>query len=72
VRTPFLLLGGEWDPLFPVETSQRPMMERLGSRPEDRKWFIHRGGGHAFIPVEIVARESLAWLDRYLGPVEAR
>ena len=69
VRTPFLLLGGEWDPIFPLETSQKPMIDGLGTPERDKRWFVHAGGTHGFLPIDIVARESLTWLDRYLGPV---
>ncbi len=68
VRAPFLLLGSKWDPIFPHETSQKPMIELLGTPPQDKEWFVYDGGSH-HMPVDIVARESLAWLDRYLGPV---
>ncbi|MCH7474957.1 MAG: hypothetical protein IIA27_09825, partial [Gemmatimonadetes bacterium] len=69
VRAPFLLLGSQWDPIFPLQTSQKPMFELLGTPPQDKEWFIYDGGSHYLMPVDIVARESLAWLDRYLGPV---
>ncbi len=45
------------------------MFELLGTPPEDKNWFVYDGGSHYLMPVDIVARESLAWLDRYLGPV---
>jgi hypothetical protein len=49
------------------------MFELLGTDPADKAFYVHEGSatvqaGHN-VPLEIVARESLAWLDRYLGPV---
>jgi dienelactone hydrolase len=73
VRAPILMLGGRYDPTFPYEISQKPMFELVGSDPADKAFYLHEGSasvpaGHN-VPLEIVARESLAWLDRYLGPV---
>jgi hypothetical protein len=73
VRAPILMLGGRYDHGFPYEISQKPMFELLGTDPADKAFYVHEGSatvqaGHN-VPLEIVARESLAWLDRYLGPV---
>jgi dienelactone hydrolase len=68
VRAPFLMLASRYDPIFPFETSQKQMYDLLGTPPEDKKLFVYDGGPH-YMPADIVARESLAWLDRYLGPV---
>ena len=68
VSQPTLMLNGELDFYFPVETSQRPMFELLGTPEADKKWLIHPAG-HSVPRLEMI-RESLAWLDRYLGPVD--
>ena len=70
VRIPVLMLNGKYDFFFPYETSQRPYFELLGTKPPDKRIVVDEAG-HAF-PRTDLARESLAWLDRYLGPVEAR
>jgi dienelactone hydrolase len=67
VTLPMLMLNGRYDFYFPVETSQRPYFERLGTPAADKAWMVY-DGSH-MVPVTQVARESLAWLDRYLGPV---
>jgi formylglycine-generating enzyme required for sulfatase activity/dienelactone hydrolase/predicted Ser/Thr protein kinase len=67
VRQPTLLLNGELDFFFPPETSQRPLFELLGTPPEHKKWLLFPGG-HS-VPRTEQIKESLAWLDRYLGPV---
>jgi dienelactone hydrolase len=69
VTQPTLLLNGELDFFFPPETSQRPMFELLGTPPEHKKRLVFPGG-HS-VPRTEQIRESLAWLDRYLGPVAA-
>ena len=38
----------------------------LGTPAEDKKWVVY-DGGHS-VPRTQRIRESLAWLDRYLGP----
>jgi eukaryotic-like serine/threonine-protein kinase len=67
VRQPTLILNGELDFFFPAETSQRPMFELLGTPAEHKRRLIFPGG-HSVPRTEMI-RESLAWLDRYLGPV---
>ena len=65
VRVPVLMLNGEFDNVFPIETSARPFFELLGT-PELDKKFVVTPGGH-FVPREILIRETLDWLDHYLG-----
>jgi dienelactone hydrolase len=65
---PTLLLGGTHDYIFPLETAQKPFFDRLGT-PDDRKRLVLADAGHTNFPRSLAIRESLAWLDRYLGPV---
>lgn len=67
VTLPVLMLNGRYDFYFPVETSQRPYFERLGTPPADKAWRVY-DGSHS-VPTTQLVKESLAWLDRYLGPV---
>jgi len=53
---------------FPVETAQRPMFALLGTPDADKKWVVY-DGGH-FVPRDQLVKETLAWLDRYLGVVK--
>ncbi len=69
VTQPTLILNGELDFFFPSETSQRPMFELLGTPPEHKRRLVFPGG-HS-VPRTDMIRESLQWLDRYLGPVDA-
>ena len=68
VRQPTLILNGELDFFFPTETSQKPLFELLGTPAEDKKRLVYPGG-HSVPRIEMI-KESLQWLDRYLGPVE--
>ncbi len=68
VTMPVLMVGGRHDYVFPLETSQNPMFERLGT-PPDQKRHVVFDSGHTDFPRSEVIREVLPWLDRYLGPV---
>jgi len=67
VTQPTLMLNGELDFFFPVETSQKPMFDLLGT-PADRKRQVICPGGHS-VPRPTMIKETLGWLDRWLGPV---
>ena len=67
VTLPVLMLNGKHDFYFPYETSQVPFFKLLGT-PEDQKRMVINESGHSFPRTEL-AKESLAWLDRYLGSV---
>ena len=68
VTQPTLMLNGEHDFYFPVETSQKPMFDLLGT-PAEHKRRITFPLGHSVPRAEHI-KETLAWLDRYLGSVE--
>jgi dipeptidyl aminopeptidase/acylaminoacyl peptidase len=66
--TPVLLLNGEFDFYLPYETSQLPFYELIGTRKEDKKLLVYNRSHN--VPRTDLIKETLAWLDRYLGPVE--
>lgn len=68
VRIPVLMLNGRYDSFFPYETSQVPMFKLLGT-PEEHKRQIVYDVGHV-IPRNQLIKDSLEWLDKYLGPVK--
>jgi dienelactone hydrolase len=68
VRTPVLMLHGRYDLAVPLQTEALPMFRLLGT-PTDDKHLIVVDTDH-WIPRPVLIRESLAWLDKYLGPVE--
>jgi cephalosporin-C deacetylase-like acetyl esterase len=67
VKQPTLVLNGELDFFFPPETSQKPLFDLLGTPAPDKKRLVYPGG-HSVPRTEMI-KESLRWLDRYLGPV---
>ncbi len=64
------MLNGRFDAIEPVETAQRPMFDLLGTPKDRKKWVVfdddHGLPGHR----NELAREALAWLDRYVGSVQ--
>jgi dienelactone hydrolase len=66
VRTPTLMLNGEHD--MNVDWGIRPMFELLGT-PDEHKQLILYDTDHIPPRAEFI-KETLAWLDKYLGPVE--
>jgi dienelactone hydrolase len=65
VRVPTLMLSGEFDSMVPRENATRYFA--LIGTPDSRKRHVWAIGGH-FVPRALVIRETLDWLDRYLGP----
>ena len=61
------MLSGRLDAARPLETSARPFFDLLGT-PEEQKHHVVSEAGH-YLPMTEVIRESLDFLDRYLGPV---
>ena len=68
VNTLVLMLNGQYDDIFPLELSQLPLFRLLGTPDKDKKHVIYEAG-HGDLPHREEVRESLDWLDKYLGPV---
>lgn len=66
VHMPVLMLNGELDNLAPTERVT-PFFKLLGTVDAKKKNVV-APGGH-FVPRPILIRETLDWLDKYLGPV---
>ena len=71
VKIPVLLLGGSQDFQHPLETAQKPLFRLLGTPEKDKRHFVFEGG-HVPPRMEAAIKEILDWLDRWLGPVNAR
>jgi eukaryotic-like serine/threonine-protein kinase len=71
VRAPILMVNGDEDFIFPVETTQLPMYEGLGTPLADKKHVLYPGGHEiAATKRSQVIQEIVAWLDKYLGRVQ--
>jgi hypothetical protein len=65
VSTPVLMINGEFDIVAPLETSQKPMFELLGTDPAHKKLYV-TSKAH-IVPRDELIRETLSWYDRYLS-----
>jgi tRNA A-37 threonylcarbamoyl transferase component Bud32 len=66
VSIPVLMLNGKYDFFFPVEISQKPFFQMLGTPAEHKRYIVYEGGHD--VPRTALISETLAWLDKYLGP----
>lgn len=70
ITIPVLMANGRHDRVFPLETSQKPMFKFLGTAAGHKKHVVYNAG-HGMVKARSQhAAEVLAWLDRYLGPVQ--
>jgi pimeloyl-ACP methyl ester carboxylesterase len=70
VTIPTLIVNGSHDFIFPSETSQKPLFRFLGTPPGHQRLASYEGGH--FVPRHHLIKETLDWLDHYLGPVQRR
>jgi serine/threonine protein kinase/dienelactone hydrolase len=68
VKLPTLMLNGKYDMTFPYELTVKPMFDLLGT-PLDKKELKRYDTDH-YIPRNEFVKETLVWLDRYLGPLK--
>ena len=69
IHQPLLLLNGRYDPSYPVELLQKPLLRLLGTPDKDKRHVLVDSGHSVARSLERI-RETIDWLDRYLGPVE--
>jgi len=69
VKIPVLMLNGRDDFVFPVDRSQIPLLNALGTPAKDKRHILY-DGGHVNLQTRMdLIGEILRWLDQYLGPV---
>ena len=68
IKIPVLMVNGRFDDIFAVESSQLPLFEGLGT-PAEHKRHVILESGHGSAPRPELLRETLGWLDKYLGQV---
>jgi dienelactone hydrolase len=66
VRVPTLMMNGRYDERF--ETRVKPLYDLLGTPAEDKQLKVY--DTDHIPPRNEFIKETLAWLDKYLGPVE--
>jgi dienelactone hydrolase len=68
VKIPTLMLNGRYDSFFAYDKSIKPMFDMLGTPKEDKVLKLY-DTDHVPPKNEFV-KETLAWFDKYLGPVK--
>jgi pimeloyl-ACP methyl ester carboxylesterase len=68
LRRPVLMVNGRYDFFFPYDNTQLPLFKLLGAPTEQKRHVVFETGHVP--PANLMAREVLDWLDRYLGPVK--
>ncbi len=66
IKIPVLMINGQNDALLPLDASQKPMYDLLGTASEDKHHVVIYEGKHV-VPREKLEKETLQFLDRYLG-----
>jgi len=67
VKQPALMLNGRFDFFFPIQTNQEPFYQMLGTKKDEKKHILYDTGHN--IPRNELIKETLNWLDQYLGTV---
>jgi serine/threonine protein kinase/predicted esterase len=68
VKIPTLMLNGRYDTVFPFELAVKPMFDLLGTPPGKKELKVY-DTDHNIPDIEFI-KETLRWLDKYLGPVK--
>ncbi|MEZ5560011.1 MAG: SUMF1/EgtB/PvdO family nonheme iron enzyme [Pseudomonadales bacterium] len=67
VTQPVLVVNGRYDPIRPHQLIMEPFLALLATPPADKKGVLLEAA-HWPLPRHPLMRETLDWLDRYLGP----
>jgi dienelactone hydrolase len=67
IKIPVLMLNGKYDMRFPFEASVKPFFNLLGTPDKDKRLIIYETDH--YVPKSEMIKETLNWLDKYLGPV---
>ncbi len=71
VTVPVFMFNGRYDSFFPLETAIRPFFDNLGTPAADKKLTVTDSNHFvAAYSANQLIRETLDWLDKYLGAVE--
>jgi hypothetical protein len=68
VHVPVLMINSANDPVLPLETSQKPLYQLLGTPLKDKRHHPYDTPNHG-VPLEMFKGVMLSWLDQYLGKV---
>jgi eukaryotic-like serine/threonine-protein kinase len=66
IKVPVMMLNGRYDYYFPLRTAQAAFFRNLGTPAADKRWVVYDGAHE--VPRTEMIKETLAFLDKYLGP----
>jgi serine/threonine protein kinase len=69
MKKPVLLVNGRYDFTFPLETSQNPFFNMLGTAPADKRHVVLDSSHDVTEQRSQLTKAVLDWLDHYLGRV---
>ena len=68
---PVLMINGDKDFIYPLQTSQQPLFASLGTPAADKRHVVYPGGHEIVLSKRSqVITEVVSWLDKYLGRVK--
>ena len=70
VKIPTLMLNGRYDFTFPYDNTVVPFYNLLGTPAKDKRLCVYETDH--YVPKNEMIKETLFWLDRYLGPVKLK
>ena len=68
VKIPTLMLNGKYDTFYSYEYQVKPMFNLLGTQSSDKRLKVYETD-HG-VPYNELVKETLSWLDKYLGPTK--
>jgi dipeptidyl aminopeptidase/acylaminoacyl peptidase len=68
IKIPTLMLNGKYDFTFPYDKAVLPFYNLLGTPDKDKRHVVYETDH--YVPKNEMIKETLSWLDRYLGPVK--
>ena len=69
MKKPVLMVNGRYDYVFPLNESQTPMFNMLGTPAADKSHVVLDTPHEVTEQQPMLVRTVLAWLDKYLGKV---
>ena len=70
VTRPVLMVNGRFDATFPLESSQLPLFQLLGTPANDKRHVVFETPHDVRLQQTDLVKEVLAWYDKYLGRVQ--
>lgn len=70
VTRPVLMVNGRFDATFPLESSQLPLFNMLGTPANEKRHVVFETPHDVRLQQTDLVKEVLAWYDKYLGRIQ--